>query len=304
MWKRKLLSGLAALAAVTLVLAGCSREELSATKASGEQGSQQTLESRVAPEAVEPGAPRDQSGAIAKGAPEVVAQGPVSPLPNLPGQKVIKNASIRIKVGEDKFQERYSQASTIAEQFGGFVTSSSTFETKGRIASGFLTMRVPSDKFQSALAELRKLGQVKGEEQSGQDVTTEFVDLESRLKHLKSQEAFFLRLMDQAKTISDMIQIQQQLSSVQLQIEEVQGRLNLLKDQTSFSTITARIFEEGASITPPKGLGKAWREALDGFKTVIGGLVVASGWVAPFALMAVAGYVIWRISRSRPKPAT
>ncbi|MGH9198451.1 MAG: DUF4349 domain-containing protein, partial [Acidimicrobiia bacterium] len=259
--------------------------------------------------AIEPASaqPRDTVGRATKGAPDAAVQGgPLTRLPDLPGQKVIKNASIRVEIGDGKFQERYSQASLVAEQLGGFVTNSATFEREGRITSGTVAMRVPSDKFQSALAELRKLGEVKGEEQNGQDVTSEFVDLDARLRHLKSQEAFYLRLMDEAKTISDMIQIQQQLSSVQLQIEEVQGRLNFLKDQTTYSTITASIFEEGASTAPPKGLGKAWREALDGFKSVVSGLIVASGWVAPFALMAVVAWFVWRSVRSgrrEPKAA-
>lgn len=302
MSKRKWFPAVLVLVSLAMAMVGCTRDVVS--RSAKTTGPQEVLEQRGAGGSVEPGATRDESGAVAKGASEVAAQGPVSPLPNLPGQKVIKNASIRVQVGEDGFQEGFSQASAIADQFGGFVTNSSTLERDGRIASGSVTMRVPSDKFQAALVELRKLGEVKGEESSGQDVTAEFVDLDARLRHLKSQEAFYLRLMDQAKTISDMIQIQQQLSQVQLQIEEIQGRLTFLKDQTSFSTITASIFEEGVSTAPPKGLGKAWREALDGFKSVVSGLIVAGGWVAPFALMAIVAFVVWRIVRPSRKPAT
>lgn len=221
------------------------------------------------------------------------------PIPEL-GTKVIKTANLSVRVKKDSFQENFTKASLVAEKLGGFVTSSSVSETKGKVASGVITLRVPSDKFQTALSELRSLGRVTAEEQSGEDVSREFVDLEARLRHAKSQEAFYLRLMDQAKTISDLIQIQQQLSQVQLQIEELTGRLEFLKNQTAFSTVSVRIFEPGVGPGKSKGaLGKAWQEALDGFKSVVAGLIVALGWIAPIGLLALVLLGLWRVIRGR-----
>lgn len=226
--------------------------------------------------------------------------------PGIPGvpQRVVKTANIEVRIGKDAFQKRFNRASAIAEELGGFVTNSSTEQTKGRVASGTLTMRVPSDRFQEALTKIRGLGKVTGESQSGQDVTREFVDLEARLRHAKAQEAFFLKLMDQSKTVSDLLQVQQQLANVQLEIEQLQGQINYLKDQTSFSSITARIFEPVAAGSPePKGFGKALREAWAGFRTVIGGTVVFLGWVTPMALMGLVGYGLWRAIRRKAAPA-
>lgn len=225
----------------------------------------------------------------------------VSVLPDLPGQRVIKNAQLEVRVAKDSFQDKFNSASRVAEEFGGFVTGSQTSETEGRIASGTITMRIPSERFQAALARLRELGEVSAENQSGQDVTSEFVDLEARLRHLKSQETFYLRLMDQARTISDMIQIQQQLQSVQLQIEQIQGRLEFLRDQTSLASVSVRLFEAGAAPFTPGTLGRAWKEATDGFVTVIGGMVVVAGWIAPVVLLGLLGLGVWKVTR--PKPA-
>lgn len=215
-------------------------------------------------------------------------------------QRLIKRADIELKIAEDSFQQRFARASSIAEQMGGFVTDSSTGRTKGRIASGTVTIRIPADKFQEALARLRSLGRVESESQSGQDVTKEFVDLEARLRHAKAQEAFFLRLMDQSKTVSELVQVQQQLATVQLEIEQLQGQINYLNDQTSFSSITARLFEPSAAGRPqPKGLGKSLKEAWAAFRTVIGGTIVFIGWVAPFAAIGAVGYIIFRLARRR-----
>ena len=229
-----------------------------------------------------------------------------SGIPGVP-QRVIKNANIEVRIAKGAFQTRFNKASAIAESLGGFVTNSSTEQTKGRLASGTLTIRVPSDKFQEALTRLRGLGKVTSESQNGQDVTREFVDLEARLRHAKAQEAFFLKLMDQSKTVSDLVQVQQQLANVQLEIEQLQGQINYLKDQTAFSSITTRIFEPIAAGSPePKGLGKAMREAWTAFRTVIGGTIVFIGWISPLALLGLMGYGVWRLKRrpSSPAPTT
>jgi len=228
----------------------------------------------------------------------------IPPVPDIPppgGSKVIKNASIEVRIKKGAFQRQFTRASTVAEQLGGYVTNSSVNEVKGKVSAGSLTIRVPSDRFQTALTRLKGLGKVISEDQSGQDVSKEFVDLEARLRHAKAQEAFYLRLLDESKSISDLVQVQQQLSGVQLQIEEIQGQLQFLKDQTSYSTITSNIFEPGAaSPSPVKGLGKAWQEAGDSFQRVLGAAVVGLGWLAPFALIGLIGLGIWKAAR-RPK---
>ena len=236
-----------------------------------------------------------------------LAQAPdtgVPPLPEvIPGSnRVIKNINLQIRIEKGEFQRQFSRASTVAEQFQGFISGSQVSRTEeGELSSGLLTIRVPSDRFEQAVARLKELGEVTGEDRSGQDVSREFVDLEARLKHAQTEEAFYLRLMGEAETVADMIQVQSQLSGVQLRIEEIQGQLQYLKDQTSYSTITANIFEPGAAMLgEPKPLAKAWQEAVNGFQSVISGVVVGLGWIAPFALIGLIGLAVYRFSR-RPK---
>lgn len=235
-----------------------------------------------------------------------IAQAPLPDLPDGPiagSGRVIKNISLEVRIKKDQFQRQFARAGSLAEQFGGFVTNSQVSETDGKLASGTLTIRVPSNRFEEAVGRLKGLGKVTAEDRSGQDVSKEFVDLEARLKQAKTEEAFFLRMMDQAENISDMIQVQSQLSGVQLRIEEIQGQLNYLKDQTALSTVSVRIYEPGAPASGnPQPLTKAWDSAVDGFQSVIGGLVVAVGWLAPFALIALAGLFVLKL-RNRPKAA-
>ena len=248
----------------------------------------------------------DGGGSGASDSSARIAQAQLPDLPDGPiagSGRVIKNISLEIRIKKDQFQRQFSRAGSLAEQFGGFVTNSQVSETDGKLASGTLTIRVPSNRFEEAVGRLKGLGKVTAEDRSGQDVSKEFVDLEARLKQAKAEEAFFLRLMDEARGISDMIQVQSQLSGVQLRIEEITGQLNYLKDQTSLSTISVRVYEPGAPASGnPQPLAKAWNGAVDGFQSVIGGLVVAVGWLAPFALIALIGLFVLKL-RNRPKVA-
>jgi hypothetical protein len=168
-------------------------------------------------------------------------------------------------------------------------------------------IRVPADAFERALSDLRRLGDVTDEEISGEDVTDRFVDLEARLRNWRAQEAILLDLMRRAKTIEDSIVVQTQLQQVQLAIEEIQGQLRLLDDRTSLSTISVTLTEPGAA-APLAGdrpsIGKAWRDALDGFVAVIAALIVGLGYAIPLGLAALGLWAALRRRRAaRPAPA-
>ncbi|CAN5898599.1 hypothetical protein BH23ACT12_BH23ACT12_24560 [soil metagenome] len=315
--RKRLIAGVALLSLLILA-AACSR---------GDDGSETELSSPVTGEAVAdssgeeaklaapdaPGADGDSargggdaggSGAYAGATTGGSDQASLPGIPEVPSAgsgRVIKNISLEIRIEEDEFQRQFSSAGSLAEQFGGFVTNSQVSETDGKLASGTLTIRVPSDRFEEAVGRLKDLGKVTAEDRSGQDVSKQFVDLEARLKQAKAEEAFFLRLMDEARGISDMIQVQSQLSGVQLRIEEIQGQLNYLRDQTALSTISVRVYEPGAPTSgTPQPLAEAWESAIDGFQSVIGGLVIAIGWLAPFGLIALVGLFVLKL-RNRPK---
>lgn len=311
---------LAALAVATLLVlfAACGEGSEDASEMSAPSGNAAAPESAVGPPGTrgadvrDGGAAADQAGA--EGLDEDLtessrlAQAPLPDLPDAPiagSGRVIKNISLQIRIKKDEFQNQFSRAGSLAEQFGGFVTNSQVSETDGEFASGSLTIRIPSNRFEEAIGRLKSLGKVTAEDRSGQDVSKEFIDLEARLRQAKTEEAFFLRLMEQAKGISDLIQVQSQLSGIQLRIEQIQGQLNYYQDQTAFSTVSVRLYEPGAPESGnPQPLTEAWDRAVDGFQSVIGGLVVAVGWLAPFALFGLVALVVFKLRRRPKAPGT
>ena len=107
----------------------------------------------------------------------------------------------------------------------------------GEPASGQVTFRVPVDAFEPVLRELKGLGTYRGEKSSTEDVTNQYIDLNGQLAAWRAQERVYLRLLDRARSVTDVIAVQNQLQQVQSNIERLQGQLNYLEDQSSFSTI-------------------------------------------------------------------
>ena len=155
--------------------------------------------------------------------------------------RVIQNASLSVTVPKDDFEEVVDQARQIATTLGGFVTSSSASQGgDDRLVRGTLVVRVPGQAYSQAMSQFAKLGKVVGREESGTDVSLQYVDLEARARHLEAVERQLLGFLDETKTVGDALVVQQQLNEVQLQLEEVRGQLRYLDDQTSFATISLR----------------------------------------------------------------
>ncbi|HJR44993.1 MAG TPA: DUF4349 domain-containing protein [Actinomycetota bacterium] len=223
------------------------------------------------------------------------SEGTAARLPRV-GPSVIKTATVSLGVAEDDLTESINEAIATAGRYGGFVLSS---QLGRRDAGGTLTMRVPSERFETALAELEGLGRVRSEHISGEDVGQEFVDLEARLRNWETQEAVLLRLMDRAESVTDTIRVQGELSRVQLEIEQLRGRIRYLRDQTSLGTITATFQPLGVTPDAPSRFARAWERAVDLMQSFVAGAIVTTGVVLPLAVIALVIFLVARAIRPR-----
>jgi hypothetical protein len=136
-------------------------------------------------------------------------------------------------------------------------------------------------------------------------VTSQFVDLNARLRTWQSQENVLLRLMNKAHSINDTMQVQRELQQVQFQIEDIKGQLRVLNDQTSLGTIQLDLHEPGVVAAPPveknpkPNLGDAWDHAVSGFLGVISLVIVGLGYVLPLAAIGGGVWLGYRKIRSR-----
>jgi hypothetical protein len=214
----------------------------------------------------------------------------------LPGisQRIISTATLTIHVRKDSFDQRFQQAAMVASSHGGFISSSKTME--GGRPSGVLVIRVPASQFELAMGELKALGKAKGEWISGEDVTARFVDLQARLRNWEAQESVLLRLMSRSKSIEDSLKVQRTLQEVQLAIEEINGQLRVMSDQTDLSTITLSMAESATVAPKPKAdltFVRAWHQAIHAIAAVLAAIVIGLGYVLPIALVALGLLVAW-----------
>ena len=213
------------------------------------------------------------------------------------GPSIIKTGHVRLMVAEDGFSEATQEAVALAGRYSGFVLSTSIEGKDSR--SGTLVIRVPSESFEQFVNDIKDLGEVRSESISGQDVTQEFVDLESRLRNLRAQEAVLLRLYDKARTVAATIRVQSELARVQLESEQLQGRLRYLEDQTSLATVSLSVTEKGAAPAARGTLAKAWDQARAGALGVVAAVIVGAGTLLPILLLVAVGLAIFRQLRPR-----
>lgn len=151
---------------------------------------------------------------------------------------IIKTGNISVVVKD--VQASVSKIIEYAVKNGGFEVSRNIYKN-GTALNGDVTIRVPSKLFDSGIEEMRKLGEVQGQQVNGQDVTEEFVDVQAQLKNLKATEAQFLEIMARAQKIEDVLAVQRELANVRSNIERLEGRKKYLEQSASLSTITVHL---------------------------------------------------------------
>jgi Domain of unknown function (DUF4349) len=285
-------------AVVAMVLAGCDR-------GGGGSGGGQAAADRAATEAqaAPPADPaRSQGGAAGPaGKPGSTGAAAQVRLVDL-GNRIARAATVDLEVDEGQLSETINKASDAVVKAKGIYVGSSTSVPSGEPASGQVTFRVPVDAFESVLRELKGLGTYRGEQSSTEDVTTQYVDLNGQLAAWRAQERVYLRLLDRARSVTDVIAVQNQLQQVQSNIERLQGQLDQLEDRSSFSTIVLQISEPGAAAGEPQGrLARAWATAVNGLGVMAAAALIAVIWAIPVAVLA--GLVLLGLRPlRRPRP--
>lgn len=179
---------------------------------------------------------------------------PMKPLAETTAERiVIKNAELSLLV--DQPGAAMSSISGMASEMGGFVVTSRLFLQKARsgeeLPQAQITIRVPAEKLDEALTRIKAL--VKGKEDirsenvTGQDVTKEYTDLQSRLRNLEAAEKQLSALMEQAKKMDDIMTIYDKLTQVREQIEVLKGQIKFYEESAALSAINVTLLATGSA---------------------------------------------------------
>ena len=244
---------------------------------------------------------------------------------------IIKNAEISLLVEDtDTAIDRTTQ---IVDDAGGYIISSRVWYQDWGVDSykySTITIGVPVEEFERTLRRLRDIAvKVMDENAYGEDVTDEYVDLESQLTNLEATRDRIKTFLDRATTVEEALQVNKELSQIEGQIEEIRGRMNYLEDRAAFSTITITISPDLPELIPTPTLTPTLTNTpkptmtptpWDASKTVVRAkhtltetyhsLFEAAIWVGvylipalgPPILIILLGWFIWKKRSSIQKP--
>jgi hypothetical protein len=160
---------------------------------------------------------------------------------------VIQNADLAIVVSD--VEGRMKNIQIMAQQMGGFVVSSNLYQSYTsdylEVPEAQITVRVPAANLDAALEQIKKdVVEVQNETRSGQDVTAEYVDLQSRLKNYEAAEVQLEAIMEKATATEDVVNVFNQLVYYREQIELVKGQMKYYEEAAALSAISVRIIAE------------------------------------------------------------
>ena len=173
---------------------------------------------------------------------------------------VIKNAELAIVVSDPKAD--MARITKLADEMGGYVVSSNLFQSyygpnSIEVPEATITIRVPSEKLDEALTRIKEDAvDIDSENVSGQDVTSEYVDLQSRLTAKQAAEKKLLEILDEAKETEDVLAVYTELQMIQTEIESLKGQIKYYEQSAALSSISVRLIAEAG--TQPIAIGP-WR---------------------------------------------
>ena len=234
---------------------------------------------------------------------------------------VIQTASLRVSVADTV--EAMRSTSNLAKQLGGYVVSTERYTdtTYNNVsyAHTYITIRVPSAKLEQAMEGVRQLSAtgkdgILSESLSGQDVTSDFVDSNSRLRNLKAAEDQLVVLMENTEDLEATMSVFRELTEIRSQIEVLEGHIKYLQESSDLSSLSVDFVAE-ASLKPieiggwkPQGVVKESIERLvRSFQDIVDFLIRFGITCLPFLIPLGAGiYFLVRairksISKSRAK---
>jgi len=228
---------------------------------------------------------------------------------------IVKNADVRLMVKDTDVA--IDRATQIIGDAGGYIVSSRVWYQDyygNNLKYAAVTIGVPVDEFEHTLVRLRDLAvRVVDETAAGDDVTEQYVDLQSQLTNLESTRARIQDFLKDAKTIDEALRINQELANIESQIEQIKGRMNYLNDRSAYSTITINFEPELPVLTPtptatpvptatpiPWNPGETFNEATGTVTTLYQGIASFMIWlvvvivpiVLPFALIL---WALWKL---------
>lgn len=223
---------------------------------------------------------------------------------------VIQNAHISLAVEDPGVS--MDRIAILAQQMDGFVVTKNlyqqTLDSGIKVPRASITIRIPAERLNDALAEIKKETSQDpiSESSDSQDVTSEYTDLQSRLRNLENTETQLNRIMEEAVKTEDILSVYNQLVQIREQIEVTKGRIQYFEQSAALSAISVELMADEA-VQPlsigswqPKGVAKdAVQSLINTLKFVANAIIWIAIYLLPVLLVLyIAFYLpiafVWR----------
>ena len=272
------------------------------------------------------GGPANESLKLSRGA-DQAASGPAAPpstptpsgMPSLTAvsqpttltSMIIRTGHAGIEV--DSLDVAIARVRQLAQRVGGFVANTVVQGGDDQLRSASLEVKIPSDRFDEALAGLTPLGKVESVNVNAQDVGEEYVDIAARVENAHRLETRLIALLaNRTGKLQDVLSVERELARVREEIERYEGRMRFLRARVAMSTLTIAVHERAPIIVPVAGDGPivvALRDAWRNFVGFVAGLIASLGVLVPLGALAFVGWLVvrrwapWRPTGGTPPAA-
>jgi hypothetical protein len=224
------------------------------------------------------------------------ADGQSTPEPTAP--MIARTASLSLTVKD--FAPLEASVKTIAQRHNGYIASLNSASPQDAARTLSATLRIPSAQLESAIGELKQLGRVEQESQSGEEVTKEFTDRAARMKNARATEERLLDVLrNHTGQVKDILATEQEIARVRGDIEQMEADQRALQTRVDFATIDLSVQEEyKASLqgAPTATATRLHNAAVDGYRAAIDSVIGVGIW----ALQALPTILVWAIALFAP----
>lgn len=305
---------LAGLAALVLVLTGCSAASDSGGEDSAEGAFSQVAGDdtgdRVAAAGEDGAADQDDAADLASGPGSAEAGGDASLVAadQVPGEgrMIARDASLAVQVTD--VLEAASRVRAAAVAADGWVSSEEVHPAEEGEEGGFATLvlSVPSTALEGTMDQVTAVGRVTARGITTDDVTLEFRDAEARIATLEASVTRLRELVDEAGSVDEIARLESELSRREADLDALKARRNALQEDVSRSSLTVHLAEDVADLAEAEaeqsGFLAGLRAGWAAFLTSLGAIATTAGALLPFlALAALVGLPLWRWRRSRDR---
>jgi hypothetical protein len=243
------------------------------------------------------------SGSDARADREPADDAPAEPdvLALVDGARIVRTGSMELVV-EETGAAAIAAADEVAG-IGGYVGESHV--ASGERPTARLALRIPADRWDEALTTLRGLGEVVGETTAARDVTGQLVDLAARIENLRAGEQALQAIATNASSIDDVLKVQQRLTDVRGQIEQLAGQQAGLDDQAAYGTLELTLGVEVVAVVeaakqwdPAQEVDQATATLVDILRSVASaGIWVGIVWLPVLLALGIVGLITFVVVR-------